>query len=96
MARLDLDDENGLRVALSIPGSVAHQTNKGLASAPKTACHLKPIRAHFGLWRAIDVTTASVERYQRQRLDAGKAAATVNREVEALRRAFNGGARTVR
>jgi hypothetical protein len=37
----------------------------------------------------MDVTTASLERYQRERLDTGKAPATVNREVHALRRAFN-------
>jgi len=35
------------------------------------------------------VTTPALERYQRERLDAGKAPATVNREVHALRRAFN-------
>jgi hypothetical protein len=35
------------------------------------------------------VTTAALERYQRERLDAKKAPATVNREVHALRRAFN-------
>ncbi len=82
-------DVERVTVAELADALVIHQTNKRLASAPKTACHLKPIRAHFGLWRAIDVTTAAVERYQRQRLDAGKAAATVNREIEALRRAFN-------
>jgi integrase len=37
----------------------------------------------------MDVTTAALERYQRERLDGGKAPATVNREVHALRRAFN-------
>ncbi len=82
-------DVERVTVAQLADALVIHQTNKRLASAPKTACHLKPVRAHFGLWRAIDVTTASIERYQRQRLDAGKAAATVNREIEALRRAFN-------
>jgi len=37
----------------------------------------------------MDVTTAALERYQRERLDAKKAPATVNRETHALRRAFN-------
>jgi hypothetical protein len=39
------------------------------------------------------VTTASLERYERERLDKGMAPATVNREVHALRRAFNVAAR---
>jgi integrase len=50
---------------------------------------LKSVRAFFAGRPAIDVTTAALERYQRQRLDAAKAPATVNREVHALRRAFN-------
>jgi hypothetical protein len=49
--------------------------------------------AFFGHRPAIDVTTASLERYQRERLDKGKAPATVNHEVHALRRAFNVAAR---
>jgi len=63
--------------------------NQGRASADKIRSHLKPIRAFFVGERAIDVTTEALERYQRERLDAGKAPATVNREVHALRRAFN-------
>jgi integrase len=35
------------------------------------------------------VTTVSIEEYQRHRREAGRASATVNREVESLRRAFN-------
>ena len=63
--------------------------NQGRASVEKIRCHLKPVRAFFDGRPAMDVTTAALERYQRQRLDAKKAPATVNREVHALRRAFN-------
>jgi integrase len=86
-------DVERVTVAQLADALVIHQTNKGRASAKKTASHLKPVRARFGLWRAMDVTTTSVERYQRDRLDAGKARATVNREIEALRRAYNVAAR---
>jgi integrase len=68
---------------------LVHMTNQGRASLEKIRSHLKPVRAFFSLRRAMDVTTAALERYQRERLEAGMAPATVNREVHALRRAFN-------
>jgi integrase len=67
--------------------------NQGHASVDKIRCHPKPVRAFFAGRPAIDVTTAALERYQRERLDAEKAPATVNREVHALRWAFNVAAR---
>ena len=72
---------------------LVHMTNQGRASADKIRSHLKPVRVFFAKRPAMDVTTAALERYQRERLDAGMAPATVNREVHALRRAFNVGAR---
>ena len=72
---------------------LVHMKNQGRASADKIRCHLKPVRDFFDGRPAMDVTTASLERYQRERLDARKAPATVNREVHALRRAFNVAAR---
>jgi integrase len=72
---------------------LVHMKNQGRASADKIRSHLKPVRAFFARHRAIEVTTAALERYQRGRLDEEMAPATVNREVHALRRAFNVGAR---
>jgi len=72
---------------------LVHMKNQGRASVDKIRCHLKPVRVFFAGRPAMDVTTAALERYQRERLDAGKAPATVNREVHALRRAFNVAAR---
>lgn len=72
---------------------LVHMKNQGRASADKVRCHLKPVRDFIDGRPAMDVTTASLERYQRERLDAKKAPATVNREVHALRRAFNVAAR---
>jgi integrase len=68
---------------------LVHLRNQGRASVDKIRCHLKPVRAFFAGRPAMDVTTAALERYQRERLDARKAPATVNREVHALRRSFS-------
>lgn len=48
---------------------------------------LKPLREFFGDRRALDVTTTTVEAYKAERLER-VAAATVNRELAALRRAY--------
>jgi integrase len=53
--------------------------------------HLAPF---FSGMRAANVTTDSVEKYKHQRRAEGAAPATVNRELAALRRAFNYGKRT--
>lgn len=50
--------------------------------------HLKPLRDWFALTRAVNASTAEVERYVAERLKLGKARATVNREVGALKQAL--------
>jgi integrase len=67
---------------------LTHLRNKGRASVAKVESHLRSIRAELGALRAIALDTATVEQYQHDRLAAGKAPATVNRECEALRQAF--------
>src|SRR5207245_8926350 len=49
---------------------------------------LIPLRAAFGLDRAVDVDEARIETYKAHRLGEKKAGATVNRALAALRRAF--------
>lgn len=70
---------------------------KGLESARlRLAIHkgkdgtdvIPPVRAVFGPRRAADVTTADVTRFMTARRAEGREPATVNREVELLRRAF--------
>jgi integrase len=41
------------------------------------------------LWRVIDIGEAEIDRYKTKRREGGAAPATVNRELSALRRAFN-------
>jgi integrase len=67
--------------------------NRGAASVKKVESHLQAVRKELGQVRAVDLTTAAAERYQRMRLEAGKAPATVNRECEALRQALRRAAR---
>jgi integrase len=50
--------------------------------------HLKPIRAHFGDWAAVEVTAEAADRYIEGRQAAGLADATINREVQLLGQAF--------
>ena len=49
--------------------------------------HLKPLREHFGDWRALDINFRAIEGYIAKRREDGKANATINRELELLRRA---------
>jgi hypothetical protein len=50
--------------------------------------HLKPLRAHFGDWRAVGITFRAIEAYITKRRQDGKSNATINRELELLRRAL--------
>jgi len=59
---------------------------KSLASV---LSHLKPLRDHFEDWRAVGITFRVIEAYITKRREGGKAAnATINRELELLRRAL--------
>jgi integrase len=50
--------------------------------------HTKPIREHFGTWRAVDITAEAIDAYIEDRLEAEKAAATINRELQPLGQAL--------
>ncbi len=70
-----------------------HLEVKGIASVRTVGSHMKALRAAFGDLRASSLTTAAVERYQQDRRKAGRASATINRELEALRQAYRRGYR---
>lgn len=59
-----------------------------IKSLRQVRVHVKPLRAHFGGWRAVAVTPDRVREYVATRQATGKAAATINRETEILGRAF--------
>jgi integrase len=59
---------------------------KSLGSA---LSHLKPVRDHFGDWRALDINYRAIEAYITKRREHKKSNATINRELELLRRALH-------
>lgn len=68
-------------VAELLDDYLTHKEIRGLRSLRTLKVHLKPVSEFFGGWRAMEVASASIEAYQRDRLDDGKAPATVNREL---------------
>jgi integrase len=56
--------------------------------SPQFKAHLKHIRAHFGAWRALEVTAEAVDRYIAERLEKGTAEATINRGTQLLSQGF--------
>lgn len=62
---------------------------RGLKSIATTLSHLIPLKLHFRGCKAIEVDFRAVSKYTQVRLTAKKSDATVNRELELLRRALN-------
>ncbi|MBX7185032.1 MAG: site-specific integrase [Vicinamibacteria bacterium] len=77
-----------LSVADLLDALETHLAAKGIRSLAKVRCHAKALRSFFALERAAEVTPASIERFKAERRAAGRAAATVNRELEILRQAY--------
>lgn len=81
--------EEKLTVDDLLDALITHLETKGAKTVDRLKSHLKPLREWFALTRGVNVTTAEVERYVAERLKAGKARATVNRETGALKQALN-------
>jgi site-specific recombinase XerD len=73
---------------------ITDYTNNGQKSlGDLKTTRLPRLDAVFGGTKAIDITTASVERYKTLRLNDGSAPATINRELASLKRMFRLGMR---
>ena len=81
--------EERLTVGGLLDNLVLHLKTKGAKSVPSLESHLKPVRGYFAFTRAVDLTTAQVERFIQERRKDGKAPATVNRSTGGLRQALN-------
>lgn len=82
-------DEEKLTVDQLLDGLMSHLALKGAKSAASYKSHLTPVREFFALRRAVDVTPMDANEFAESVLEAGKARATVNRSLGALRQAFN-------
>jgi integrase len=60
----------------------------GRKSLGRMATALEHLRQFFRLYRAVEITTDRITAYVVQRQESGAAAATINRELAALKRAF--------
>lgn len=61
---------------------------------PQFKAHMKPVREHFGFYRAVDVTAEAIDAFIAGLLEGtaeerGKAPATVNRSTQLLAQAYN-------
>ncbi len=81
--------EKRLTVDDLLDALLTHLETKGAKSIVQIRSHLKPLREFFGYDRAVNVTAARVEEYIASRLILLKARATVNREIQPLKQAFN-------
>ena len=68
---------------------LTHLKNKGAKSVARLTSDLKRIRETFGSYRAINVKSPMMDQYISEQLELGRADATINRGVSALRTAFN-------
>lgn len=91
--RQDRDSER-VKVAGLLDILVADYQKRERATADDAAGRIEShLRPSFGHFRAADLTTDDVERYQDRRKEEGAQNATINRELALLRRAFNLAAR---
>lgn len=61
---------------------------RNLRSLRNLLSHIKPVRAHFGDWRAVAVTPEAIDAYIETRRAKGRKNATINREVFQLHHAL--------
>jgi hypothetical protein len=61
---------------------------RGVKSLGSALSHIKPVRDRFGDWRAMDINYRAIEAYITKRREEKRSNATINRELELLRRAL--------
>jgi integrase len=86
--RRDPVAENRVTMAQLFDGLVADYAANGRRSSATLAFRLAPLREVFGQDKARAVTSSRIVQYAKDRRDAGRKPATVNRELASLRRAF--------
>jgi integrase len=87
--RIDPTSEARVTMTELFDGLVTDYQNNGRRSARDLGYRLQPLRQAFDGMKARDVNGARVAKYTNDRLAAGMAPASVNRELAALKRAFS-------
>ena len=86
--RIDPTAEHRVRMADLLDALKTDYQINGRRSVRSLGFRLAALREAFGDVKALDVTAARVAHYVNERLTVGKARATVNRELSALKRAL--------
>ncbi len=68
---------------------ITYLETRGAKAVPSFKSHLRPVKEALSLVRVVDLTTARIEAFIKERREANKKPATVNRETGALRQALN-------
>ena len=82
-------EEDRLTVDDLLDSLIKHLETKGAKTVHRLKSHLKPLRQFFLFTKAMNLTTAEIERYVDERLNTGMKNATINREIGALKQALN-------
>lgn len=86
LSRRDLEKVTFDDLADLILADYRKNSRKSIRRLETSLLHL---RAGFSAWRVVDIREDAIDRYAADRLAEGAAAASVNRELAAFRRAFN-------
>ena len=78
-----------ITVRMLLDALEAELTLRQVKSLPQCRSHLKPVRAHFGLWRAAALRPDDVDAFIEAMLDDDVAVATVNRRTQLLSQAWS-------
>ncbi len=81
-------EETRLTVGAMLDTYEAHLQDQGKKSPATTQSHLKPVREAFGDRKALSLRAVDFTRYRANRATVGKAPATVDNELGALRAAY--------
>jgi integrase len=87
--RIDPTAEHRVRMEELFTALEKDYENNQRRSKDSLPFRLKPLREAFGTAKALDVNAARIARYVSDRLAAGMARATVNRELAALKRSMS-------
>ena len=88
VARIPSSASRDLDLFALLDDLVSNYRVRRVKSLASVLSHLKPLRDHFGDWRAMDINFRAIEAYITKRREDGKSNATINRELELLRRAL--------